>query len=98
MSYVVVKTEMPVVDPNRMILKRNEVQLLSIAGDQVEIACGGLLDSLKIDTAFAATQLGGFVDECRRNVHVAVRCFHQEKGIVLGGESFRVGFGHGVLV
>ena len=63
MSYVVVKTEMPVVDPNRMIFQRNEMQLLAIARDEVQVAFSRLLDALKIDSTAVVSQLGGFVDQ-----------------------------------
>jgi hypothetical protein len=60
---VVVKAEMPVVDPNRMVFQRNEMQLLAIARDEVQVAFSRLLDALKIDSTVVGSQLGGFVDQ-----------------------------------
>jgi hypothetical protein len=94
---VVVELETRIVDPDRVIQQGDPLELLPIAGNQVEHRFGGALDAADIDSALLGAQRAGLVDQRGGHVHVDLGPLHQEEHVVLGGQPLVAVVGHLVL-
>ena len=86
-AQVVVEVEAVVVDPDRVALDGDVLELLAVARDLGQGRSGGLADRVDVDAALGPAQGARLEDQGRGDVHVGVRLLEEQEGVVEGRES-----------
>ena len=96
-THVVVEIELPVINPDGVILERDPFESLAVPRYQMHDRLGGSFDRLYVDATILRPERAGLEDLRSRHVHVHAGSLGNQEGVVLRGKPLVAVSCHGTM-